>query len=289
MLRRSYLYVPGDEGKLFVKAARSGADVVILDLEDAVSPERKQGALEEVSRWLEGDAPESTEWWVRVNSGERCADEIARLARSPGLRGVVLAKCESADQVEQAASTLVQGGRSDVALVPLLESAAAVLGALDIASHPRTYQLQLGEHDLGAELGVEPSTDPEVLSWVRSTVVLVSSARQLAAPPAPVSIELCDTSKFAASIRRAVGQGFVGAACVHPDQVRVVNGMFTPSPERVAWAEGVVGAFEAARASGGAVVALDGKMIDEAVVRSARRVLSSLGERSTQPNRHGES
>ncbi len=270
-LSRSALYVPGDAPEKLRGALDRGADELIVDLEDAVAPGRKALARDLVATWLDGLPPTDVEVWVRVNPGPAALEDIRAVATAEGLAGVTLAKTESAAEVRAAAALLEELG-SSARIVPLLESAGAILRAAEIAAAPRVHRLQVGEADLRADLGVTLGPDERELLWVRSQVVLVSAAVGIAPPIAPVSTDFRDLDALRASTQALARMGFVGRACIHPAQVATVNEVFTPSDESVAQARALLEALAAA----GSGVALDarGRMIDEAVARQARLVVA---------------
>jgi citrate lyase subunit beta/citryl-CoA lyase len=282
-LPRSYLYVPGDQPRMLARALDRAADAVIVDLEDAVPPAAKATARAEVARWLRSlEVGDETEIWVRINPGPSGHDDTIAVV-GPSLTGVVVAKTESPDELvaldevlrgAEAAAGLASG---TVAVVPLLESAAAVLAASSIAGAPRVRRLQLGEADLRADLGLPPGDGETELLYVRSHVVLVSAACGLTPPVAPVSADFRDLDRLRASTIELARLGFVGRACIHPAQVAVVNEVFTPTPDEVDRARAVVARFEHAIGSdNGVVLDEDGRMVDEAVVRQARRLLARV-------------
>ncbi|MEQ6902552.1 CoA ester lyase [Nocardioides sp. YIM 152588] len=270
-LARSALYVPGDAPEKLVKALGRGADEVIVDLEDAVAPHRKDLARKIVAEWLGEVKRTDVAVTVRVNSGELGLVDVAAIAGAPALAGVVLAKAESAADVLAVDRVLAASG-STAGVVPLLESAGSILRAAEIAAAPRVHRLQVGEADLRADLGVTLGPDERELLHVRSQVVLVSAAARIAPPIAPVSTDFRDLDALRASTEALARLGFVGRACIHPAQVAVINEVFTPSEEALAEAEDVLAALAAA----GSGVAVDarGRMIDEAVARHARAVLA---------------
>jgi citrate lyase subunit beta/citryl-CoA lyase len=158
--------------------------------------------------------------------------------------------------------------------MPLLESAAALLAASEIARAPRVARLQLGEADLAADLGVVPGPDGRELLWARSTVVAASAAARISPPLAPVSVDVRDLDLLRETTRALSRMGFLGRACVHPAQIPVINEVFTPTPEAVAEARGILERYDRSLAEGNAVCLDDqGRLVDEAVVRSARRVV----------------
>jgi citrate lyase subunit beta/citryl-CoA lyase len=268
-LPRSYLYVPGNADDKLPKAAAGSADALIIDLEDAVPLAQKEATRRAVRTWLDRQSSPGKELWVRVNSGDMGMADIQAMLDCHALTGLVLAKA-TAEAVEEA-GWRVAGTR--LLLSPLLETPAAVLDALRIARSPAVHRLQVGEYDLCAEAGISPGEDEAEVAWARSLVVMASAAAGLLPPIAPVSIEIRDSDAFRVSTERSRRQGFVGRACIHPRQVEVANAAYTPSDEELEAARAVLDRFE--QLDGTAVmVGDDGRMVDEATLRSARRVLA---------------
>jgi citrate lyase subunit beta/citryl-CoA lyase len=228
---RSYLYVPGDAPGKLAKALDRGADAVVVDLEYSVAPADKEKARAAVADWLR-TLPERAQVWVRINPGPLGHDDARELVGS-GLRGVCAAKTESTTQLDALDAVLstveVEAGlpSRSIAVVPLLESAVAILAAAAIARAPRVVRLQTGEQDLRAELGIEPSEDERELLWARSQVVLASGAAGLEPPVAAVSTNFRDLDRLRSSTLALKRLGFWGRACLHPAQIDVVNAVFT--------------------------------------------------------------
>jgi len=256
---------------MLAKALDRGADSLIVDLEDAVPLHAKERAREQVAEWLKG-LPDTVrpQIWVRINPGERGLED-ARAVALPAVTGLCLAKAETPAEI--AALDRVLSDAPWMVLTPLIESAKAVLDAPALAAAPRVVRLQLGEADLRADLGVDPSPDERELLWARSQVVLASAAAGIAPPMAPVSTEFRDTEFLRRSTEALRRLGFYGRACIHPAQVAVVHEVFTPSPEEVEKARALVERFE--NSSSGVLLDDQGRMVDEAVIRMARRILST--------------
>ncbi|MEV0146863.1 MULTISPECIES: CoA ester lyase [unclassified Nonomuraea] len=274
----SWLYVPGDRPERFAKAAASGADVVIIDLEDAVVPARKDEARANAAAYLReraaGDAG-AVAVHVRVNdvTTARGLDDLAALAGLPGLGGVRLPKVESA-RVLDALDGLV------VPAYAVLESAAGILSAPAVAAHPRVAGVALGEQDLAAELSV---TDETALNHLRLQVVLAAAAAGL--PPVPMSVypDVRDEAGLLASCAAGRGIGMFGRAAIHPRQIPAIRRAFTPTAEETARAAEIAEAAELAEREGlGAVALPDGRFVDAPIVARARRTLA-LARRLTPP------
>ncbi|TMQ94803.1 CoA ester lyase [Actinomadura soli] len=267
---RSALYVPGDRPEKLAGALTRGADALIADLEDAVAPGAKPTARRTVAAWLTTLPQDAPEIWIRINPGEAGHEDLRALEPVlPTVAGICVAKTETPADLATIDKLL---GPAKAALCPVLESAAAVLGAQEIARAPRVVRLQLGEADLCADIGVDPGADERELLWPRSQIVLASAAAGIDPPLGPVSTDFRDLDRLAESTHALRRLGFQGRACIHPAQLPVVNEVFTPSPDELARARALVARFEAA--GSGVVQDESGRMVDEAVIRRARRTLA---------------
>jgi citrate lyase subunit beta / citryl-CoA lyase len=279
---RSYLFVPGDQASKLQHALTSGADAIIADLEDAVAPSAKPNARRIVADWLatqpSGDQPEL---WVRVNSSARLlADDVDAVIGS-ALTGICLPKSHTPEQVRSLGELLGTAERQtslaegSTRIIPLLESAAGILSARAIAEQPRVRQLGLGELDLCAEVGIEPSADERELLSIRVQVVLASAAAGLASPIGPISTDFRDLQALQQSTEALRRLGFGSRWAIHPAQVPIINQTLMPTPEQLEAARRLVERYDGALDQGvGVGVDEDGKMVDEAVVRAARRILA---------------
>lgn len=277
-LARSYLYVPGNAEDKLSKAMTRGADALIVDLEDAVPLSEKDHARASVADWLaELPADENTEVWVRVNPGELLLTDVRALAGIPALSGIAIAKCESSTDVIRADAVLSALGDTTTKIMPLIETPGALLAAEEIARGPRVHQLQIGEVDLAAELGVTVDPSGTVLAPYRATVVLASMAAGINPPVGAVSTITADPARLTESTEILKRQGFVGRACIHPAQIEVVHKCFAPTPAEIADAEEIVAVFEkAAESRRGVALDSEGRLIDLAVLRGAKRILAQV-------------
>jgi citrate lyase subunit beta / citryl-CoA lyase len=265
---RSYLYVPGDDGRRIEKALTSEADAVVLDLEDAVAPNRKDEARETVARVLESEPEKPV--YVRVNAEgtELSAADIDAVAVHH-LAGLRLPKTESVESVRLVAETLEELG-SGAWIQCLIESALGLERAFEIAtSHERVAGISLGEADLSADLGVG---DEMGLLYARSRIVSAARAAALPHPVQSVYTNLHDLDGLRSSTEVGKHLGFVGRSIIHPSQVSVVNEVFTPTEEEVSEAKGLLDRLGSE--GGGAFVLEDGLFVDRAVVESAHLTLA---------------
>ncbi|MFG2221673.1 HpcH/HpaI aldolase/citrate lyase family protein [Streptomyces sp. NPDC048644] len=268
----TWLYVPGDRPGVVTKALGCGADVVLIDLEDAVAPERKDHALRATAERLGDPAPGPVPVHVRVNAldGPRAAAEIRALAGLPGLAGLRLPKVHGPAAVHRAATWATGSAAGPVpALYALLESALGIEHAYAIATaHPALRGIAIGEADLRAELGLR---DDGGLLWPRSRTVIAARAAGLAPPPQSVYPDVRDGDGLSRSCAHGRDLGFWGRAAIHPRQLPVIEAAYLPTGAEIEAAEEVV---KAAAGGAGAVALPDGRFVDAAVVAGARRVLA---------------
>ena len=271
---RSYLYVPGIEPDRLAKSPGRGADAVIADLEDAVAVDAKAAARETVATWLASLSASAGQIWVRINARSP-VDDIAVLTGTAA--GVVVPKAdrgllERVDAVLADRERDLGLPRGSFAVLPLIESAVGLLDLPAVAAGPRVHRVGIGEADLIGELGLRPGTERAELAPIRLQTVVASAAAGIRAPVAPTSTDFRDLATFRTTSHALLALGFRGRTAVHPAQVPVINEVFTPTVEEVGAARALVELFEAA--GSGVVVDERGRMVDEAVVRSAREVLS---------------
>lgn len=265
MPARSYLFVPGDRPARFAKAMSSGADAVVVDLEDAVAEDAKAAARATLAQWL----PTLNGTWrarvlVRINApgSPNFVDDLALLA-AVRPAAVMLPKAEHAQTLAQ-----VQQACPDVVLLPLIETAIGMLSSLALASAPGVQRLVFGTLDYSNELELGP--EPWALDAGHAQLALVSRAAGIAAPVAGVTPAITDAAQLLADWQRARGHGFGAKLCIHPQQVAPLHASMTPSPAELDWAQRVL---VAVRSSGGGAVQLDGRMVDKPVIVRAERLM----------------
>jgi citrate lyase subunit beta/citryl-CoA lyase len=263
----SFLFAPGSEERKLVKALESGADAVIADLEDAVTPAEKAAARVLSTRLLADSEPGPARL-VRINAvgTEWHAADVAAVTESP-LDGVVLPKAT-------AAAVGAVGNAVELPIVAIVETPIGLREAFEIASHHRVVVLMLGAIDLGLALGLEPRRDGQEILFARSSLVVDSVAAGRRGPVDRVWVDVRDLDGLARDCAVGRSLGFRGKALIHPDQVAVTHDAFAPPAEELDRAREIVAAFELAAAEGRGVVALDGEMIDLPVVERARQLLS---------------
>jgi citrate lyase subunit beta/citryl-CoA lyase len=260
MIPRSYLFVPGNRPERFAKAYASGADAVIIDLEDAVPPGERIAARANAAAWISPEHPVL----IRVNGAgtEWFRDDIAMCA-TPGVAGVVLPKSERTEDIE----------RIGMPVLPLIETARGFWNVAALAHAPNVARLVFGSIDFQLDLGI--NGEGEELLYFRSQLVLVSRLAGLPAPVDGITAVFDSADPVRADTQRARRLGFGGKLCIHPKQIATVNECFGPTPEEEAWARRVI---EGAATAGGAAISLDGEMIDRPVLARALEILKQLRE-----------
>ena len=270
--RRSWLFTPATRPDRFARAGEAGADVLIIDLEDAVAPGDKDRARAAALAHLDAGRGTAPIQALRVNGLRTRAglDDLRLLLESrTGPDAVILPKVETPDEPRLADAWLAEAG-SPAALVALVESARGVEAAPEIArSTPRLSALMFGAADLAADLGAPAAWEP--LLYARSRVVAAAAAAGIGAIDAPY-FDLKDQAGLEAELRAAVALGFAAKAAIHPGQVAAINAALTPSAAAVAEAREILAQNEAG------VGVVGGRMVDEAVARRARRILAAAGE-----------
>lgn len=271
---RSYLYVPGYDERRIEKALASESDAVVLDLEDAVAPNRKEEARETVVQVLKSEPEKPV--FVRVNAvGTELAAADIDAVVGRHLAGLRLPKIEYVESVRLVAETLKEL-RSEAGIQCLIESALGLELAFEIAnSHVRVTGISLGEADLAADLGVSGEAG---LLYARSRIVTAARAAGLPHPVQSVYTNVRDLDGLRRSTEEGKRLGFVGRSTIHPSQVSVVNEVFTPTEEEVTEAQELVDRLDSGSTSGAFLLG-DGRFVDRAVVESARLTLA-LARRS---------
>jgi citrate lyase subunit beta/citryl-CoA lyase len=271
-LRRSRLYVPGNQPKLMISAGLYDADGIILDLEDSVPPAEKDTA-----RLLVRNALVALDWgdserMVRINQGELGEKDLAAIAAF-NVHTVLLPKVEDPDRVRQVAETLRSLVAEQPYLMPILESPRGIFRALEIAAaDPLNVALTIGLEDLSAELGAPRSEDGVESLLARQTTVYAARAAGVQ-PIASVYSDIHNEEGLASYVHRERGLGFDGIGCIHPRQIPIVHREMTPAAAQVDRAVRVVRAARDAEARGLGAVAVGSKMVDPPVVKQAYRTV----------------
>ena len=287
MKLRSLLFVPGDSERKFEKAAGSGADALILDLEDSVAPSQKGAARALVARLIDRRDQRGWSFFVRVNALDTglTLDDLVAVVR-PGLDALMIPKTNGAADVEKIANYLdalearagMPLGSVKLAIVAT-ETAKAMFALGSYApAHPRLIGLTWGGEDLAAALGATANREDEG-AWTfpykvaRAQCLFAASAAEVAAIDT-VFVDFRDRDGFERDCRGSRRDGFTGRMAIHPDQVAAINRCYAPSDAEIERARKIVAAFEANPGAG--TLGIDGQMVDIPHLKAARKILGSL-------------
>ena len=291
-LNRTFLFAPGNHARRVEKAFTLGADVVILDLEDAVAVSEKAAARKPVAEALAG--PRKCRGFARVNAMATpfCFRDLDAVVVK-GVDGVVLPKVESAADLHSIDWVIANLERERglpvgaIELMPIVETAVGILRVDRIlqarslkpySGRWRVNRVAFGAGDYSHDLGLTPTHDEPELLQARSRLVLASRAAGLESPVDSPWFHFKDREGFKRAIERSRRMGFQGRLCIHPDQVAAANEGYSPTLEEIARAERIVAAFRKAEAKGAAAIEVDGQMVDYPIVFQAERLLQAVKE-----------
>ncbi|MDM0116062.1 CoA ester lyase [Variovorax sp. J22R133] len=274
-LARSFLFAPGNRPALFNKAIRSGADAVILDLEDSVPVADKAMAREAVEREWERLLNLGVPLVVRINPADTDAgmQDLSWLKRLPSPAAVMLPKVESVRSLAEVHDRL-----NGVLLLPLIESAAGYAALPSLAAVPGVVRLVVGNIDFMADVGLQCDESESELAPLRFAIAIATRLNHLAPAVDGVTVQIGDEPRLRNDTHRALRFGFGGKLCIHPRQVAVIHQALLPTEQELEWARRVVAADAQAA---GAAVQLDGRMVDLPVVLQARRTLARATDTAT--------
>lgn len=289
-LVRSLLYVPGDQRDRLDKAFQRGADALIVDLEDAVAPQKKADARIEVADWIAHDATLADAVWLRINADTPEQDLEAITAPIAGVivPGAEVDSVARVDELLTAREDRLGVAPGTITVMPLIETARGLLSAVDLASAPRVVRLAIGRADLASELGLDVEPEGPEFRTILLQLVIASSAAGIAAPVAPISTDFRDLDALRSSTEQLRRLGFRGRTAIHPAQLAIINEVFSPTANEVQRAQLQVAAFEDAELRGsGVIVGEDGrtwclKVLAKWIPRASHIVLTKLA-----PSRFG--
>ena len=276
---RTYLFAPGNHERRVEKAIGLGADVVILDLEDAVAISEKKSTRNLINKTL--DQPRNCAVFVRVNAydTEFCYGDICSIV-SENLDGIVLPKLESLEDLRAIDWLLTNLEKErglphrSIDLMPIIETAGGLVNIREMANaDTRVRRLAFGGGDYTRDLGMQWTLKEDELLPVRSEMVLASRFGKLEPPVDTVFIHIKEHDAFKASCLNILGLGFQGKMCIHPDQVPVTNEIFTPSVDEVRWSKRIISEFGEAEKAGIASIQIDGYFVDYPIVEKAQRTV----------------
>lgn len=273
-MEKSYLFVPGIHIGRVNKAIASAADAVIIDLEDSVAISEKEYARECIELVLTQTENIAKQVYVRINDRKTAfwEKDAKVLANYPTI-GVMLPKTESAEDIFVLNKQLSPGQK----IIPLIETASGVMSAYEIASAAKNIvRLAFGAIDYCLDIGVSLTTTQEELIYPRSNLVIASKAAGIASPIDKVFTELGNNNGLIEETKRALQLGLFAKLCIHPEQLSVVNQLFQPTKEEIAWAKEVIQTFEQAEECGQGAIKLNDKMIDYPVYKKALSIIEGI-------------
>lgn len=289
MKTRSLLFVPGDSDKKFARACTSGADVLFLDLEDAVAPSKKIEARSTVAGWLDSASDIAPRLFVRINPlGTGLTDDDLAAVVRPGLAGILVPKANGAQDIATISATIerletaagmVSGSIRIMVVATETPQAMFALGSYT-PPHQRLLGLTWGAEDLAAAIGATANKEADG-QWTEPyrlarSLCLFAAASAGVTPIETLYADFRDAAGLEADCRRARRDGFLGRIAIHPDQVETINRCFTPSEDEVAEARRIVAAFAANPDAG--TLGIDGKMYDIPHLKAAQKTLAAAGE-----------
>jgi len=284
ILMRTALFVPGNRPDRIEKAFNTEADVIIIDLEDAVPLSEKESSRSNVREKVIQFANRII--LVRVNAlGSPFIKGDLDETIVEGVNGIILPKVEKADDIHDINKLLLEVEKNrtlpdgSIRIFPLIESAAAVQHVYNIVSTKtkpqRIYTVAFGAADYTLDMGIEMTMEGNELFYARSRIAIACRAAGIAPPvDTPFMIDLKNTDALISDARRAKELGFQGKLVIHPNQVEPCNRIFSPLPEEIKMAKKIVKAFEESEAAGVAAIQLEGKFIDYPVVKRSKDILA---------------
>lgn len=276
-LRRSRLYLPGNEPKFYPNAGLHKPDGIILDLEDSVAPSEKESAQLLVRNALRRVDFYGAERMVRINQLPKGLEDLEYIVPH-NVHVILIPKAESASEIKQVAERVLKIKeeykiKNDIYFMPIIESAKGVVNAYEIASASvNNCALAVGLEDYTADIGTERTKEGTESFYARSAIINAAKAAKIQAIDTVYS-DVSDMEGLRVSVMEAKSLGFEGKGCIHPRQIKVINEAFLPTEKEIEKAKKIVIAFEQAESKGIGVVSLGSKMIDAPVVKRARRVV----------------
>lgn len=296
-IQRSMLILPVNVPKFVEKAHTRGADAITLDLEDAVPPAEKEKARALVRDSIRLAGLGGSDVLVRVNNDEEHIYKDLEATVHDGLSAVFLPKTELPEQVLKLEGLIEKLERNrglkshSIKIAIHIESPLGIINLKEIAgAGSRLESVSMGVDDYCLQMGIRPSDSAEELVFPMMNIATVSRAFNLV----PLGIlgsvaNYKDLEKFRTAAEKSKKMGFAGAYCIHPDQVNILNEVFSPSKDEISWARRVMECFEKAVAEGRASTSLDGKMVDTPIYKQALALLEEARAIGTVEKRKRES
>lgn len=280
MARQVVLFTPGDSAKMVRKALTSDADMVILDIEDAVAPGEKDTACKTIGSVLNEHTDDeiTVEVAVRINSLDtRGSTDIEKIRDvGPEISEIILPKVKDDQTVDRLADLLDEHGIT-AGVGPIIEMPESIINVADIASNPHVDVIEFGAEDYTTEVGGIQTDERTEILYARQKIVTAANAAGIDAIDMAWP-DFSDEPGLRRNAREAVHFGYDGKSAIHPVQIPIIREIFTPTPEQVDWARAVVSAAEEAEQAGKVAFQLDGEMIDPPIIARARELLERAND-----------
>lgn len=276
MTLKSYLFVPGAKEQIIKKALTSEADIVIIDLEDAVAEGEKENARQLLLTIAKEVNLQQRAVCVRINGidTDHWQADLEAVFKS-GIKCTMLPKCESAADIKQLTHLVEQKCIFNFLIIPLIETAKGVLNAYEIAkSHESIQRLAFGSVDYSLDIGATPSKQETELLFARSMLINASAAAEIEGPIDCPYIDFNNEEGFIETVTNAKNLGMQAKLLIHPKQIELLHKLYKPSEEEIEQSKAIVQLFEESLSNGKAAVAYQGKMIDYPVYEQAKRIIA---------------
>lgn len=287
---RSMLFIPGNNPAMLQNADIFGADAVILDLEDAVSPQEKDAARALVKAYLESVSHQAIKVYIRINGLDtEFYERDLHSVVSDQIDGIVLPKARVGD-IEKLLTILYKiesetHMKKTMGIIPIVESAKSVLEIEKLAALSRIQGMLLGAEDLSADMEFERTKVGTEIDYPRAKLAFACKAYKIDAIDTPFT-DTNDVNGLIADCQKAINLGLNAKAAIHPNQIETIHDVFSPSPKRIEWAQRVLLAAKKANEQGLGVFSLDGKMIDKPIIERATKIIDAAKKYRLLPVDH---
>lgn len=263
-IAQTFLFVPGNRPERYSKAVSSGADFIIIDLEDAVDDSEKSASRIYISQWLENNPDCNTV--VRINAPSSSKYEFDCYSLRQLAKVIMVPKVESSVDIDR----VRQDFGDEIIIIALIESAAGIINSFEIAAKGKPDRIAFGNIDFSANIGVKPDS-VNALLLARTQLVLASTAAGISGPIDGVTTTISDEHQIIVDSQNARQLGYQAKLCIHPRQVRIVSEAFYPTEEEINWARTILKAT-----SNGNATVINDEMIDMPVISRAKQILSHI-------------
>ncbi len=277
--RRSYLYIPAIKETYYEKIYSNNADAIIFDLEDSVLFQNKEEAREILQKFFNKEKIISKEIFVRINSEPIYSKEDIKLIKKNAseITGIFIPKINFSSEIDTIDKAI---GKAGMEIIPLIETPEAVLNLEEIVMNKKVTTVALGEVDLSNSLNINPSKGLKQLISIRLFINLVLAAYKKNPPIGPVWTNIDDKKGLESHMEEIRNLGYSGAQIIHPSQIEITNEVFSHSEDEITWAKSILNVDDELKSSLGSFKDDNNEMVDEAVIKRARKIIESIEENS---------